>query len=151
MGTKICKRCQKELPLTEFYFRKESNRYRDACKKCKSVVTKEEKKQMNDAQIKKCKVCGIEKPFSEYNYAGGGKWLQPYCKPCDADRKRQYTLRNAERVKQKSKERYERTKKLVPPEQKIINRKEAAKKLSEYFKSKRPPISEEERRAKKRE
>ena len=30
MEYKICKRCQKELPVTEFYFRKEQGRYRDA-------------------------------------------------------------------------------------------------------------------------
>jgi hypothetical protein len=41
-----------------------------------------------------CKHCGIGKLHSEYQKAGGGKWLQPYCKPCDAERKRKYTEAN---------------------------------------------------------
>jgi hypothetical protein len=151
METKVCKRCQNELPITEFYFRKESGKYRDACKKCKSVVTKEEKKQIAELGIKKCKTCGIDKPVSEYILAGGGKWLQPYCKPCDAERKRLHREKNLERIRQKSKERYEKTKKLVPLEQKIINRKEAARKMSEYHKRTRIPMSEEEKKRRKRE
>ena len=77
--------------------------------------------------------------------------MQPYCKPCDKERKQKHRAENIDRYIKNGKERYERTKKLVPEEQKIINRKEAARKLSEYYKKVRVPLSEEEIKRRKRE
>lgn len=32
--TRTCKKCKQELPVSNFYFRKDSNKYRDNCKEC---------------------------------------------------------------------------------------------------------------------
>lgn len=53
-----------------------------------------------------CKHCSIEKDESEYNKTGGGKWLQPYCKPCDVIRKKEYYIKNKEKIKKKCKNYY---------------------------------------------
>lgn len=94
--TKICKACQQEKPLSEFYFRNQDGKYRIACKKCKSVSTKKELAEKANAETKVCKHCGIEKRSSEYNKAGGGRWMQPYCKPCDSERKKKHRAENIE-------------------------------------------------------
>lgn len=58
-------------------------------------------------ELKKvCKHCQIEKDNTEYNKAGGGKWLQPYCKPCDTIRKSIYNQTNKEEVKRKKRQYY---------------------------------------------
>jgi len=111
--TQVCKSCKKDKPLTDFYFRKESGKYRSACKKCKSVNTKEQIAARLSSTSKICKHCGVSKPQSEYQKAGGGKWLQPYCKPCDADRKRKYSIINKERVVQARKRYYSENKDFV--------------------------------------
>lgn len=151
MESKVCESCKKELPLSDFYFRKEQGKYRPACKKCKSVKTVKQLQEERALDVKKCKTCGEVKPKSEFQNAGGGKWLQPYCKPCDKARKESHRKENIDKYVQKGKERYERTKKLVPPEQKIINRKEAAKKISEYYKRVRVHLSEDEIKRRKRQ
>lgn len=38
---KICTKCGKEKPLSEFYFRKDSGKYRNECKECFSEKTKD--------------------------------------------------------------------------------------------------------------
>lgn len=53
-----------------------------------------------------CKHCGLEKDATEYQKAGKGKWLQPYCKPCDTIRKRKHVELNAEKIKQQRAEYY---------------------------------------------
>jgi len=68
-----------------------------------------------------CKHCLIEKPTEEYNKAGGGKWLQPYCKPCDSIRKREHYNKNLQKIKESRKEYYLINRKLVPSNIKDIN------------------------------
>ena len=34
---KICSKCNVEKPLSEFYFRKHTNKYRSYCKECKTL------------------------------------------------------------------------------------------------------------------
>lgn len=41
MKNKICTKCHKEKPLSEFYFRKDTNSYNKICKFCKSVLQKD--------------------------------------------------------------------------------------------------------------
>jgi len=103
---KICLKCKEYLPISNFYFRKETGQYRGCCKKCKSFNTKEDIASRLLSGIKVCKHCNIKKPTSEYQKAGGGKWLQPYCKPCDAERKRKYIELNRDNVLKKKKEYY---------------------------------------------
>lgn len=102
MITRICKACNAEKEQEDYYYRRDRDTYDCVCKKCriagKTVVKSE--------THKICKHCKIEKPFSEYQKAGGGKWLQPYCKPCDAVRKQKYKIENEDKVKAKSKSFY---------------------------------------------
>lgn len=95
---KICNVCQEEKQLSDFYFRKETGRYRSNCKKCKPLMSKADIIAKANAPTKVCKDCGIEKPVSEYQKAGGGKWNQPYCKPCDSERKKRHTEENRDVV-----------------------------------------------------
>lgn len=104
---KTCNVCLKEQTLGNFYFRKETGSYRANCKKCKPLVSKADIIAKAHPKTKVCKDCGIEKSADEYQKAGGGKWLQSYCKPCDAERKRMYSLNNSDKVKAKRKEYYE--------------------------------------------
>lgn len=110
--TSHCQKCKKDLPVSEFYFRKDTGKYRICCKKCKSLNTKEEIAARLLADTKVCKHCNIEKSVSEYQRAGGGKWLQPYCKPCDANRKRKYGIENIDKVL-KTRKRYYNENKLI--------------------------------------
>lgn len=112
-NTKKCGACKVEKPLSEFYFRKETGKYRAACKKCKSINTKEQIRARLISKTKVCKHCCIEKSVSEYQKAGGGKWLQPYCKPCDAIRKRKYEEINKDHVVKSRKLYYQNNKDII--------------------------------------
>src|ERR1700749_4165457 len=113
MEIKVCAKCEQELPITEFYFRKDKNRYRNCCKKCKSVTSKEEIKKRVSSPTKICKHCGIEKPIEDYQKAGGGKWTQPYCKPCDSERKKKYEAENKDKVIYSRKIYYQENKSII--------------------------------------
>lgn len=154
MEIKICKSCNKELPVSNFYFRKETGKYRAACKQCKSVITLKERKSINDSGIKKCKICLEEKPICEYNKAGGGKWLQPYCKPCDSNRKKNYYNKNLDKVKEKSRKKYLANRKLVPDDVKAINKKKSIEILkfnAKKYRESIPKLTKEEKKLKKAE
>jgi len=129
-GCKICNVCNIEKPLSDFYFRKEINKYRSNCKKCKPLRSKETIMAQAKADKKVCKHCNVEKPSSEYQKAGGGAFFQPYCKPCDAERKRKYNIENEEKVKSRHKEYYEN------------NKGEISKKSKEFYALNKEKISE---------
>ena len=40
MTTKICTKCKLEKPIYEFYFRKDSGKYRNECKSCSNIAHK---------------------------------------------------------------------------------------------------------------
>jgi hypothetical protein len=128
-GCKICNVCNIEKPLSEFYYRKEQDRYRPNCKKCKPLRSKEMIMAQARANKKVCKHCNIEKLASEYQKAGGGKWLQPYCKLCDAERKRRYNIENTDKIKVKHKKYYE------------SNKGKIAKKSKEFYNSNKDVIA----------
>lgn len=115
---KKCSPCNEEKSISEYYFRKETGKHKNVCKLC---CIRGNKVQRNPTH-KKCKHCDEWKPFSEYQKAGGGKWLQPYCKPCDRIRKAKHTEQNIEAIKIKKKQYYYSNRKLVSPEQKKVNR-----------------------------
>lgn len=147
--TKICITCNQEKSLDNYYVRSDSGKHNNRCKKC----CVENKKVERSSTHKKCKHCGEIKSFSEYQKAGGGKWLQPYCKPCDARRKKEYCQHNSNRIKAKSRENYLKRRKLVPPEIKEENKKKAIEKLIKFNRErvknmKRVPIEEKLRKKK---
>lgn len=111
--TKICAACKKDLSITEFYFRSDKGVYRGACKKCKRIKTKEEVIKQAFADTKVCKHCGVEKSRDDFQKAGGGKWCQPYCKPCDSDRKKNHRNQNIEQSILKSKQYYQQNKEVI--------------------------------------
>lgn len=147
--TKICNSCEEEKPLDAYYM-KSAERRSNMCKRCQI----DGKSKKRSSTHKKCKHCGEEKLFSEYQKAGGGKWLQPYCKPCDSERKKKHFRENIEQVKQRSVEYYLRTRVLLSPEQKEESRKSSIAKLKEAAKKYRegiPKISIEEKKRRKSE
>lgn len=99
---------------------------------------------------KVCKTCGVHKPLSEYNKAGGGKWLQPYCKPCDSERKKKHRIENKDKYDERSKAYYELNRVIVPEKQKIESRLRSNKALVEagraYNKAKKLTPDEKKRR-----
>lgn len=99
---KVCKSCLAEKYESDFYFRKETGKYKNVCKVCCISCKKIDK----DPDNKKCKHCSIVKPNSEYQKAGGGKWLQPYCKTCDEKRKKEWKNKNEDSIKLKNRLKY---------------------------------------------
>lgn len=103
-------------------------------------------------ETKVCKHCNQEKSINNYQKAGGGKWLQPYCKSCDKKRKEIHRVNNIEKYAKNGKEYYEKTKKLVDPIQKEINIKKSIEKLVEFNRvNKKPKMPDDERRRRKSE
>lgn len=118
---KKCISCLEEKELTFFYFRKDNNKYKSTCKKC--IISG--KKKYRELGMKVCKHCNENKPICEYQKAGGGKWLQPYCFKCDSERKRKWAEDNSERLKKKHREYYENVGKYkYVPRPRIIKTKE---------------------------
>ena len=145
----FCQKCKKDLPISDFYFRKETGKYRICCKKCKSLNTKEDIAVRLSSETKICKHCNTEKPISEYQKAGGGKWLQPYCKPCDADRKNKYCEENKDRLKEKKHKDYMNNREFILAKDKAeraANRPETLRRLKELIESKKMPPDERKRR-----
>lgn len=144
-GTKVCESCKKELSLSNFYFRKDQNRYRPACKKCKRVNTMEQIKAKANSDVKVCKHCNLEKPITEYQKAGGGKWTQPYCKICDSIRKEKHQSENLDRYIEKRRSYYKNNKAEILAKQK--ERKSKIPKKERVYNK----MSDEERKRRKAE
>lgn len=99
---------------------------------------------------KKCKHCGEVKSSSEYNRAGGGAFLQPYCKPCDSLRKKKHYDKNRDRLIKKRKEYYLKNRKLVDPIEKKENERKRIEKLIQFNRENRKSkMPEDERRRRK--
>lgn len=108
--TKVCNVCLIEKSLSDFYFRKETGRYRDNCKKCKPLRKLADiRNEVATRTTKVCKHCGEEKPLSEYNKITSG-YPQPYCKPCDSKRKKKHHEANRDKILERNKVRYEENK-----------------------------------------
>ena len=70
MSTKICIQCNIEKDIEEFSFRKDTNKYRNCCKRCENERKKQLKKQkFQDYEWKiqiqelECGTCKIVKPI----------------------------------------------------------------------------------------
>ena len=111
--SQVCTICNIEKPLSEFYSRKDSQNlsYRKNCKQCcRDLINGKRKAIIIPAaatlETKICKTCRIEKKVSEFNWARKGKFYQPYCKPCDKERKQTHRYKNICSYQAKSKEHY---------------------------------------------
>jgi hypothetical protein len=106
------------------------------------------------SETKICKHCHIEKPISEYNKAGKGKWLQPYCKPCDSVRKKKHYDEHKEANIEKRNAYYLKNRKLVPQEIKEANLKKSIELLkinARKYMDSLVPITKEEKKKRKSE
>lgn len=75
------------------------------------------------------------KDKSQFQTAGGGKWLQPYCKPCDSERKKKHRSKNIERITAKSKERYLSNRVLLSPQERKKTQQIVTSKLNAFNKA----------------
>ena len=91
--TQVCKKCGLEKPLSEYYFSKAQNRYLPDCKACRikyaKAYRKSHPKKRTLVRIKEeasgtriCSKCGVEKPFSEYEYRKDRNNYRGVCKKC---------------------------------------------------------------------
>lgn len=142
---KKCSVCFETKPVTDFYFRKDTNKYKSRCKRCCIDCKNLDKSK----ETKICKHCGEEKPFSEYQKAGGGKWLQPYCKPCDSKRKQEYSEKHKERLKEKGANYYLQNKEIISQkgkQERLANRPETLKRIRILIDARKMSLEEKKRR-----
>lgn len=79
MRTKVCRLCGVEKPISEFYFRKDSGRYRSECKACfKDIVrfrqtgwSPEDYEEAYVKQYGRCAICGCKLNSSRYTRFAG--------------------------------------------------------------------------------
>jgi hypothetical protein len=100
---------------------------------------------MANRERKVCKHCGVEKDRSEFQLACKGKYTQPYCKVCDAERKRLYSVKNSEKVKQSRKYYYAENKNIILQKEK--ERRNSKPKVKRIYKG----MSAEEKKIRKAE
>jgi hypothetical protein len=136
---KICKTCFKEKTIADFYYRKDTGSYKNVCKRCQI-----DGKNIKSQESKLCKHCGIAKPKTEFQKAGGGKWLQPYCKACDSIRKKRHYHFNLEARTAKGKIYYETNKHTISAKGKEERRLAAIGRPKRQFK--RMSVDEKKRR-----
>lgn len=123
---RICKACLIDKEDSCFYFKNASKgRLDTTCKECR-IAGNISVKPPKDTENKTCKSCGDTKPVSEYQKAGGGKWLQPYCKDCDSARKKEWVLKNHEELKAKNNLKYKnwRERNPIQPKEKKPRKKD---------------------------
>ncbi len=77
METKVCKKCGRELPLSEFYAWRTEKKvfYKGVCKACY------EGKRQTPAGMRVCKNCGELKPLSEFKTMKNGN-ISTTCTDC---------------------------------------------------------------------
>ena len=77
--TKVCRLCGVEKPISEFYFRKDSEHYRSECKECLSKLssfrdtgwTPEKYEEAYIKQNGRCAICGCKLNSSRYTRFAG--------------------------------------------------------------------------------
>lgn len=141
----ICISCNLDKELSSFYFRNDTGKYKNTCKGC--CISGKNK--IRSDTHKKCKHCGQEKPFSEFQKAGGGKWLQPYCKSCDSERKKKHRKDNEQQYKESHRNGYLLKRDELSAKgkaERALKRPEVLKRLKDFWESKKMPEEERKRR-----
>jgi len=108
--------------------------------------------EIKELEKKICKDCNQEKYISDYNKAGGGKWPQPYCKPCDSIRKKKWYEANREKQRLKGKERYKKLIENDPDYHKkwyAVNREKSLERNKQQAKKYKDKINERNRNYRK--
>ena len=143
METKVCNRCGKEKPITEFCYRKKEGVYRNPCKECKKEYLKEYSKNNSD-RLKKYRAdyyeenkehkLSYQKEYRENNQEIIKKKNKKYNSSNyekTREYKQRYYIENKSEILEKQKEYIERT----LPERKKYRRKhfeENREKIYEY-------------------
>ena len=95
MDTKICTKCGEEKNLSEFSFRKDNNKFRNECKKCRSLIECNNRKENIELYKKRSKV---------YYINNKEKILKSV---------KQYYEKNKEKIKEKGKRYYIKNKERI--------------------------------------
>lgn len=103
METKICKICGEEKQLSEFYFRKEVNKYRYECKKCMLKKQKQFYEKNPEKLKKKREYLKIWKENNKEKKAESDKQYREKNKDKIKTYKQKYYIDNLEDIKQKQK------------------------------------------------
>ncbi len=93
METKKCIKCGIEKPLNEFYYRKDTQCYRNECKSCMLAKQKEIRNKKNKLRkiekvnkpipiSKVCSKCQVEKPINQFRKNRKG-YIFTVCKQCE--------------------------------------------------------------------
>ena len=103
METKICTKCGKERPVEDFQVRLETGKRRTDCKHCQNAYhrmrylerlgkfKRDIRKDVREADPKKCIRCGVEKPLSEFTFHNREKGQhRNFCHDCEKNWIRQY-------------------------------------------------------------
>lgn len=118
MKTKICINCGIEKPLTEFYFRKDNQKYQNQCKTClREKSNKYRKENIN-------KVKEFQKKYYEENH----EWILNYHKD--------YREQNIEKIRDTRKKHYEKIKEKLKEYKADYyqkNKERLRKKFHEYY------------------
>ncbi len=120
MDTKICNRCGKEKPITEFCYRKKENVYRNPCKDCKKEYLKEY------AKKNKSRLTEYRKEYYDLNKDHKLEYQSNYRKNNEdtiTEKRKKYNSSNYEKTKEYKKNYY------------LDNKEEIAKKFREYYES----------------
>lgn len=104
MKSKICTKCNIKKELSEFYFRKDTNRYRNECKECHILQKKEYFLLNKDIRLKQQKY--HYKENKEEILKRNKKWFEKN-KEKRAEYCKKYNQNNKNRNNQRSRERYE--------------------------------------------
>ena len=107
MITKTCIKCNIENDIEEFSFRKDTNKYRNCCKRCENERNKQIKKQkFQDYEWKiqlkelECGTCKIIKNIDCFTKRKDTELgVRKNCKKCVKQRQGEYYLKNSETLK----------------------------------------------------
>jgi hypothetical protein len=130
MEKKVCIKCKEEKELTEFYYRKDTNKFFNTCKLCKNKIKKEYYKNNKE------KICVINKEYKENNKEKVIKW------------DKEYREKNKELIKVKKKEYYKNNKEkicVINKEYRENNKELINEKKLKYYYDNKESINEKQK------
>lgn len=141
--TKICTKCNTEKPLSEFYFRNDTQKYKNQCKACKNLYTKEylrnnkkvisPKRREYIKQYEKDNAEKIRKRMREYRLKNKEKLREQMKKYREANKEdyieyqKTYKVENKEKIRAKRREYYLNNKNLFQEMLQIYRKTEKGK------------------------
>jgi len=121
---KICTKCKTKKELSKFYYRKDTNSYRNECKKCIIEDRKKYRKQNGDKISKQRKAKYKEDPNK---YDVRSKIYQSNNREYFYNYRKKYYLNNKDKVKEQNRLKYEKNKEAIKSNQRDYYRKNIEK------------------------